>query len=133
MSWEYCCPKCKAMLNPGRDIILAAQHEETRVLIGLHPTPGKYEVYLPPRVAAEDGTKWGFSCPMCQSDLVTEEDDSLCELELSVDGKPVRILFSRIASEHATFIVHEGTPREEFGKDAVRYASRWAQLKYLRD
>ena len=131
MSWEYCCPSCKAMLNPDRVIMLTAACKDTRILIGLHPTPGKYEVYLPPEVTAEAGTKWDFSCPVCQGNLRTEEDKNLCELQLSVDEGPVRILFSRVAGEHATFVLYADQPRERFGKDAVRYASRWAQMKYL--
>lgn len=121
MSWEYSCPKCKAMLNPDRAVILAMSRGDLDCLVGLHPQPGKYEVYLPPNVYTEDGTRWDFSCPMCKRPLATEEDPSLCELELTVDGDPLRILFSSVAGEHATFIVHDDTHHEKFGEDADRY------------
>ena len=122
MSWDYCCPKCKTMLNPDRSVILSMARDDTQVLVGLHPQPGKYEVYLPPNVFTEDGTRWDFSCPMCKVALVTEEDENLCELELWVDAQPLKILFSCIAGEHATFILHETTVREKYGKDVARYA-----------
>ena len=121
MSWEYSCPKCQAMLNPGSAIILKASHKEMRILIGMHPQPGKYEIFLPPNVSCEDGTKWDFFCPLCQEDLRTKEDGNLSELGLMVDGKPLRIVFSRIAGEHATFILHEDVVKERLGEDVDRY------------
>ena len=121
MSWEYSCPKCQAMLNPGCAIILTASHEKTRVLIGMHPQPGKYEIFLPPNVSCEDGSKWDFSCPLCQEDLKTKDDGNLCELGLLVEGESMRIIFSRIAGEHATFILHEDSVQEKHGEDADRY------------
>ena len=72
MSWEYSCPKCDSMLNPDRSVILAMSRDDVDCLVGLHPQPGKYEVYLPPRVTAEDGTQWNFSCPVCRKPLATE-------------------------------------------------------------
>ena len=132
MSWEYSCPKCHAMLNPDRTIVLTATHDGDRVLIGLHPQPGKYEVYLPPAVHTVDGDHWTFACPMCQGDLRTDEDENLCELVLSIDGEPLRILFSRVAGEHATFIMHGREVRERFGDDSPRYDQLVGQEKYLR-
>ena len=131
MSWEYCCPKCKSMLNPHQSIILAAGHGETHVLIGLHPQPGKYDVYLPPNVVAEDGQMWDFFCPMCQENLVTAENNKLCELELWLEGEPLRILFSRVAGEHATFLINKGQVREGLGEDKEQYDIKWAQRKTI--
>jgi hypothetical protein len=120
------------MLNPDRSVILTAAHAGTRVLIGLHPQPGKYEVYLPPNTETGDGTKWDFGCPVCQDNLATEEDANLCELELWVDEKPLRILFSSIAGEHATFVVRHDTVEEKHGKDAARYSKLWSKNKFIR-
>ena len=128
MSWNYRCPSCEARLDPGRAIVLVAAHGDQRILIGFHPKPGTYDVYLPPGVDAEDGTLWNFYCPVCHADLATAEDVNLCELELWVDDAPVRILFSRIAGEHATFIVYGGRVREKHGRDASRYDKLWEPL-----
>ena len=121
MSWEYSCPKCQAMLNPGCAIILTAYHDDKRFLIGMHPQPGKYEIFLPPKELCEDGEKWEFYCPLCQDTLRTKEDANFCELGLMVDGETLRILFSRVAGEHATFILHEDLVKERHGKDADLY------------
>ena len=96
MSWEYSCPHCKVMLNPERSIILAMQWNDLRVLVGMHPQPGKYEIHLPPKVVVEDGSKWDFFCPACHTDLANKTDADLCELELRMDDEPLRILFSRM-------------------------------------
>ena len=121
MSWEYCCPKCKTNLNPGTAIILKASCGDAKCLIGMNPQPGKYDIYLPPKVDCEDGCKWDFYCPICQENLKNDEDPHLCELELVLEGDNLRILFSRIAGEHATFILHEDMLKERFGKDSERY------------
>ena len=132
MSWEYSCPKCKTMLNPGPTVILIASRKKDRIMIGFHPKPGKYEVYLPPNVVTEEGSKWDFSCPMCHENLQTAEDKNLCELELQVNDQPQRILFSRVAGEHATFIVHGSTVKEKLGDDAPRYKDIMGLMKHMR-
>lgn len=121
MSWEYSCPKCQAMLNPGRAVILEICRDDVDCLIGLHPKPGKYQINLPPNVYTEDGTRWDFSCPMCKESLAIPSHPNLCELDLRVDEGKVKIRFSSIAGEHATFILHEDSSEERFGKDANRY------------
>ena len=121
MSWEYRCPKCKTMLNPDSSIVLGAAHAGARMLIGMNPQPGKYEVYLPPKVSCQDGCKWDFFCPLCQEDLKIEEDRNLCELELVLGGENLRILFSRVAGEHATFVLHQDTLKERHGENSDRY------------
>jgi hypothetical protein len=132
MSWEYSCPNCHAMLNPGPMVILIASREETRALVGFHPKVGKYDVFLPPEVTTEEGTKWDFSCPMCHHQLASGEDPDLCELELKLGNEQLRILFSRIAGEHATFIMHEGEVKEKHGEDVSRFTPFIEQMKYMR-
>ena len=121
MSWEYTCPKCKVMLNPDRSVILEMARDDVNCMIGLHPQPGKYEVFLPPGVQTEDGTRWEFSCPNCLESLTTREDENLCRLELTVEESKLQILFSCIAGEHATFITHEAAVREKFGENSHKY------------
>ncbi len=121
MSWEYSCPRCKGTLNPDRSVILRMTREGVDCLVGLHPQPGKYEVYLPPGVTTDDGTCWDFACPLCDDALMTKAEPNLCELELAVEDENVRILFSRIAGEHATFIMYDDRSEERFGDDAGRY------------
>ena len=69
---------------------------------------------------------------MCRADLRTDEDENLCELVLRIEGEPLRILFSRVAGEHATFIMHGREVRERYGEDSPRYDQLVGQEKYLR-
>ena len=121
MSWEYCCPRCKVMLNPTRSVILCAAHKKTRVMIGLSPQLGKYNVYLPPGVEAKDGQVWDFSCPMCHESLRTDPDSKLCELGLCVEGDNIKVLFSRVAGEHATFVINKEKKARKYGEHKDRY------------
>ena len=132
MSRDYCCPACRAVLNPDRSVILTAVHGDTRVLIGFHPEPGNYEIYLPTGVRAEDGSCWDFYCPACQASLKAAVTDDLCQLILREDGRVSYLFFSRIAGEQATFIVREDRVAETHGEHSVRYDPLWAQLKYIR-
>jgi len=131
MSWEYHCPKCKAMLNPECSVILTAKHEGVRAIVGLHPQPGRYEVHLPPGMTAPVGTKWDFACPACNVSLVDEADSHLCGLDLHVGDEILHVLFSQVAGELATFIVGNGKLKESHGKDSHRYDLHWGQTKYL--
>lgn len=131
MSWEYSCPHCKVMLNPDRSVILAMQRGSVRVLVGLHPRPGKYEVHLPPEVEVQPGSRWDFFCPACHAELVNTIDPNLCEMELRMDDGPLRILFSRVAGQHATFIMNDTVLNEKHGGDAHTFDLLWGQGKYL--
>lgn len=132
MSKDYRCPRCEATLNPDRSVILVAAHAETRALIGFHPEPGNYEVYLPPGIQVEEGSRWLFSCPLCQADLTAAENEDLCHLQVVEGETTSRVLFSRIAGEQATFIVGEDRVEQTHGDDSVRFDPLWAQLKYIR-
>ena len=131
MSWNYSCPNCGASLNPAETVVLTAAQGKTWMLVGFHPKPGNYRVFLPPDVSVDPGSRWDFFCPVCQENLVSEEDDNLCALEMeSKDGRTT-ILFSRIAGERATFVVRGATVKKSFGEHATRYDVATSQLKYL--
>ena len=132
MSKDYRCPRCEATLNPDRSVILIAVHAETRALVGFHPEPGNYEVYLPPGVQVEKGSRWLFSCPLCHADLTAEENEDLCQLVLADGEETARVLFSRIAGEQATFLVGGDRVQATHGPDTDRFDPLWAQLKYIR-
>ncbi len=134
MAKSYSCPKCRAILNPHDDITLIAQRDGEKFLIGFHPDPGNYEAYLPSDLRTEKGELWCFSCPVCQQDLASDEEGELCELELQEGVEKLRVLFSRIAGEKATFIV--GPDRkvtQKFGPDAERKSHQLAFMKYNLD
>jgi hypothetical protein len=132
MHWTYSCPHCEAMLNPDNAIILVAELESGGILVGLHPQPGNYEVYLPPGVELAPGTRWSFSCPVCRQELTTDVSEDLCALDMHTDGDAHRIYFSRVAGERATFTVSAEGLLKDFGVHADRYLEHLIHLKYMR-
>jgi hypothetical protein len=132
MDWIYSCPHCHAILNPDRSIVLLAEHGESRCLVGLHPQPGNYEVYLPAEVEMPAGSRWGFACPLCRQPLTTELSEDLCALDMQSGGDPHRVYFSRIAGEQATFVVSAEGLLTDHGIHTDRYLEHLIHLKYLR-
>lgn len=130
MSWTYGCPKCKAMLNPHETIILTAQRGDTRTLIGLHPEPGNYLIYLPPNVKLEEGDTFEFFCPVCHANLKTEENENLISIEMLGTDKPRVVLFSRIFGERATLVVTDRSVETGHGEHADRYRGQLVSIRY---
>ena len=126
----YRCPKCHAALNPEHAVVLLASFGPTRVLVGLHPEPGNYEVHLPPQVDVQPGTQWTFACPVCRADLRSQIDDKLCAVEL-LEGTTIHeLLFSRVAGEKVTFVVRDRTVHRWFGQHADEYVPHLVNMKY---
>jgi hypothetical protein len=105
MKWSYACPKCGAMLNPAESIILIGVLDDRRTLMAFHPEPGNYEIHVPPHTHVVPGSRSDFFCPVCQGNLVATENENLCALELTEGAARRRVLFSRVAGEHATLVV----------------------------
>ncbi len=131
MKWTYSCPHCRAMLNPQDAIILVARHKDRVWLVGLHPEPGEYEVFVPPDVKVTSGDRWSFACPVCSVDLVTDFSNDLCAVDIHSDDEDHRVFFSRIAGEQATFVISAEGLRSKHGKDVDTYEQETAQMKYL--
>lgn len=131
MHWTYSCPHCQSMLNPDETITLVGSHGGRRMLVGFHPRPGNYELYLPPGVELETGSIWSFWCPVCHHNLQTEFSEDLCAIDIKSDDENHRVFFSRIAGEHATFVAAAGGIREHHGPDFEKYDRAAPQMKYL--
>lgn len=131
MKWTYSCPDCGAILNPQDAIILVARNGNQVWLVGLHPEPGRYEIFVPPGVDVVPGERWTFSCPVCTTELTTDFADTLCTVNIHTDDEDHRVFFSRIAGDQATFIVSTDGIRSTHGKDVEAYAQETAQMKYL--
>lgn len=104
MPWRYRCPACDATLNPHNAIVLVAGWGGRQVLMGFHPEPGNYQVFLPPEVQIVPRSSWDFLCPVCHADLAVEAGADFCALDLDAGGERKRVLFSRVAGERATFL-----------------------------
>jgi hypothetical protein len=119
------------MLNPDSTIILIGVQRAKRILIGFHPEPGNYQIHVPPETRIEHGARWDFCCPVCQEDLVTEENENLCALSLRDGHERRRVLFSRIAGEKATFVVADRRVEWQYGEHVEGYLRHFIQLKYF--
>ena len=122
MSWTYSCPHCHAMLNPDETIVLIARQGSERLLVGFHPKPGNYKVYMPPGVEVEEGSRWDFFCPVCQRDLVSELADELCAVDITTEHESHRVFFSRVAGTKATFVVSAEGLQGQHGKDVEKHS-----------
>jgi hypothetical protein len=131
MNWTYSCPHCRSVLNPDQAIILLAVRNERYCLVGFHPQPGNYEVYLPPEVEMPAGSRWGFSCPVCRRGLTSELSDDLCALDMTSGGDPHRVYFSRIAGEQATFVVSAEGLLTDHGIHTDRHLEHLVHLMYM--
>ena len=118
MRWIYSCPHCRAGLNPDETIILVGVCGRIRSLVGLHPQPGNYEIYTGADSEINQGEQWDFLCPLCHHSLATEDDTTLCALDLEVKGKRRQVVFSSIAGEKATFVVSKTGIEERHGEHA---------------
>lgn len=131
MPWTYHCPKCDALLNPDRSIILLAEHDDRQHLIGFHPEPGNYEIYIPPGTEPQTGDRWDFQCPVCRQNLGTKENENLCALTFKEGDSHQQVLFSRVAGERVTFVVSDRKVQHRHGDHADQYEQHLIQMKYL--
>ncbi len=132
MNWTYSCPHCDAALNPNDSIVLRAEHEGRKMLVGLHSQPGNYEVDLPPGETMVAGTRWSFSCPVCDRSLVSELSEELCAIDMCSQGERHRVYFSRIAGQEATFVVSAEGLLSDHGIHTDQYLEHLVHLKYMR-
>jgi hypothetical protein len=102
-------------------VVLVGLFGGAQMLIGFHPEPGDYTLYLPPGAELERGETWTFHCPVCHGSLVSDLNENLCALDLDEDGVKKRVLFSRIAGEHATYVVSGGDVAMALGEDVDEY------------
>lgn len=119
------------MLNPDQSVSLLVECQGRVFLVGLHPEPGNYQMYLPPGVEmCAEGCRCTFRCPACHRDLVAEVSENLCALDIHTDGATHRIFFSRITGEQATFLVTAEGLREDFGIHTDRYIEALIHRSY---
>lgn len=121
MKRRYGCPKCGATLNPAGSIILLGSHEGERILIGFHPDPGNYEVYVQPETEIGEGQRWDLLCPVCHESLESPDIEDFCALDLFEEGRRRKLLFSRIRGRRATFVATDEGVQEEYGEHAAEY------------
>jgi hypothetical protein len=122
MSRNYSCPHCTKTLNPGTKVVLLIDHDDARELILLSPELGDYTVVYPLSFEPELGRRYTLRCPVCHTDLTSEINDNLVELEAeTLDGRTEKVGFSRVYGERATFVGSGPDHVTLYGDHATRY------------
>lgn len=120
MRRSYFCPHCEGLLNPGSLVVFVIEDQGRRELVLLSPEPGNYAMVYRDTIVLVPGKPYMLRCPMCDADLVSPDDDRLLEINSrSDDGSTVRVQFSRIYGQHATYLLSRGGV-EQFGEHAER-------------
>ena len=122
MSRHYSCPHCNKVFNPGTKVVLIIEHDGDRELILLSPELGDYTVVYPLTFEPELGRKYAFLCPVCHTDLTSDVNDNLVEIEAETDdGRNEKVGFSRVFGERATFVGSGPDHVTLYGDHATRY------------
>lgn len=120
---KYSCPKCARALNMRNGIVLIGELGERKTVFVFDPEPGKYDIDIADDQAVEPGTKWEFSCPLCNENLTTDFNSRLAQLQMT-EGDEIRtVVFSKVCNEHATFVLG-GEHMESLGDKAGDYLDK---------
>jgi hypothetical protein len=123
MARSYFCPHCRKLLNPGTKVIFLVDAEQDCELMLLSAKLGDYSAVYARSMVFEEGRIYTFRCPLCRADLTSSLDEKLVDiLTLTDDDALVRVSFSRVFGEQATFVM-SGHGIDQFGEHALRYES----------
>jgi hypothetical protein len=121
MNRSYYCPHCRKLLNPGTKVIFLVENGHDHDLVLLSAKLGDYSVVHSRSMKLVEGAVYTFKCPVCRADLTSGLDNKLVDLESRLgDEDPVRVSFSRVHGENATFLMSDGDV-DKFGEHASRY------------
>lgn len=122
MKKNFLCPRCKAYLNVGQHIILAAELKNgTAGVILLNPEIGNYITETNSKFNVKDGEKCDFFCPVCHQKLASDIHDNLSRIIMTDEkNREFEILFSKIAGEKSTYKII-GESVEIFGDHHSNY------------
>jgi predicted RNA-binding Zn-ribbon protein involved in translation (DUF1610 family) len=117
---KFKCPKCERTVSTRAGIVLIGQHEKSRSLFVFDTRLGSYEHEVADPVDVPPGTVWDFFCPVCGADLTSKHSKRLAGLTMTVGDTTRRVMFSKVSSEHATFVLG-GEGLEKHGEDSESY------------
>ena len=121
MARSYFCPHCRKLLNPGTKVIFLVDTPRDCELMLLSAKLGDYSAVFARSMVFEEGRLYTFRCPLCRAELTSSLDEKLVEiLTDDEDGALVRVSFSRVFGERATFLM-TGGDLTQFGSHADRY------------
>jgi hypothetical protein len=125
MELTYRCPHCKAALNAGKNIILAAiktDDANNKGLVLLHEKIGNYSVYISPSLKIEKGEVVDFYCPVCHQCLNAAKGEHLASfIRIDQTGVESRIVISRIYGEQYTLHIDAKKQVTSYGQMVSRF------------
>ena len=120
---KFNCPKCERTVSTRAGIVLIGQHQKARTLFVFDTRLGSYDHEVADPIDVPPGTVWDFFCPVCGADLTSRHSRRLAGLSMTVGGSTRRVMFSKVASEHATFVLG-GEELEKHGEDSESYTEK---------
>ena len=121
MARSYFCPHCRKLLNPGTKVIFLVDTGQDCELMLLSAKLGDYSAVYARSMVFEDGRLYTFRCPLCRAELTSSLDEKLVDILTDGDnGGVVRVSFSRVFGEQATFLMAKNGV-DQFGEHASRY------------
>lgn len=126
---KYRCPKCDRVLSTTAGIVLIGKSQRSQGLFVFDARPGCYEYETADNLEITSGSAWSFKCPICHEDLTTAFDKNLASLTMTDKGEEFKVVFSKVADEHATFVVGE-SKIDSYGEDREDYLENSLKKHY---
>lgn len=120
---DYLCPHCRGQLKVHEYIVFSARTEKNeKGLMLLSPEVGDYRCKSHPSFKVEPGMHIDYYCPICHTDLAAKElSNNLARIiKLEDDGYESYVVFSEIAGEKCTYVIHDDDV-EAYGEDQAHY------------
>ncbi len=122
MNNHFLCPKCRSFLNIEDSLIFSVKSENGETgLVALSPELGNYKVSTNPHFTIEEGNRYEFYCPVCNTNLATDMNENLTHLHMvDEESNEYEVMFSKIAGEKSTYTLI-GENVKMFGDDSGNY------------
>jgi predicted RNA-binding Zn-ribbon protein involved in translation (DUF1610 family) len=119
---DFLCPKCNGQLRIGEYLIFRVSNQKKQNgLILLSPQIGNYTSVKHPSFEVQKEEILEFSCPVCNSCLVSDIHKNLAHVLMHDDaGQLHEVYFSQVTGEHSTFET-AGESIRITGEDAGKY------------
>ncbi len=121
--YQFNCPECKAVLNPGNEVVLIATKKDGhKGIIMLSSQIGDYSLSHHQNFQITKGEAVTLQCPACHVELSKySENKVLAGIELiDENNQKSAILISSVAGEHCTYKIVNGEITA-YGKDSHKY------------
>ncbi len=124
MKNDYLCPHCRGHLKVHEYIVFSAKTEDgQKGMMLLSPEVGDYRLKVHPSFKLTEGKHIDYYCPICHTDLAAKDlNDNLARIiKVGDAGTEDILLFSEIAGEKCTYVIHPDEKMDVFGENSQHY------------